>query len=255
MDINLSEPWKKSDVPKHRKNLTDTQKERWVKAANEAYKSCMNNGGTDKKCAQKAIRIANSLFSKESNSGNMQRLKDYLQKLEETGAKYTSQSRIDVVKNQLQETITNVNNQKEVSENEKREIIEQAKDILEAERTFRELGTLLRDALKRKYPHFEYGPFLEDFTNSEVIYEDPHDKLWKAPYQIQDGGVISIGDPIEVYKKISYEQIGGQSNESRESNQNNQSVKTELQESIDIVGEPCNIVEAKNGSNLKLIKI
>jgi len=56
-------PFKPSDVNSHKKGLTPTQKKRWVKIANGILNDCIKKGGTDKTCAPKAIRIANSKFS------------------------------------------------------------------------------------------------------------------------------------------------------------------------------------------------
>lgn len=57
-------PWTVKDVDNHKKGLTTAQKKKWVKTANGVYKDCMKTG-TDKKCAAKAIRIANSKFAEE----------------------------------------------------------------------------------------------------------------------------------------------------------------------------------------------
>jgi hypothetical protein len=58
-------PWSVSDVDSHKKGLTPEQKKKWVSIANGIYKECLSKGGTDKTCAPKAIRIANSKFSEE----------------------------------------------------------------------------------------------------------------------------------------------------------------------------------------------
>ena len=55
--------WSVSDVDKHKKGLSSDQKKKWVSVANGVYKDCMSKGGSDKTCAPKAIRIANSKFS------------------------------------------------------------------------------------------------------------------------------------------------------------------------------------------------
>lgn len=56
-------PWTVSDVDSHKKGLAPAQKAKWVSIANSTYKACLAKGGTDKTCAPKAIRIANSKFS------------------------------------------------------------------------------------------------------------------------------------------------------------------------------------------------
>jgi uncharacterized protein YdaT len=58
-------PWTVKDVDDFKKGLTPEQKKKWVKTANAVYKECMNKGGTDKKCAPKAIKTANSKFSED----------------------------------------------------------------------------------------------------------------------------------------------------------------------------------------------
>jgi hypothetical protein len=56
-------PWSVKDVSKHKKGLTPEQEKKWVSIANAILKDCIAKGGTDKTCAPKAIRIANSKFS------------------------------------------------------------------------------------------------------------------------------------------------------------------------------------------------
>ena len=58
-------PWSVGDVEKHRKGLTPEQKKKWVGIANGVYSQCIKDGGNDKTCAPKAIRIANSKFYDE----------------------------------------------------------------------------------------------------------------------------------------------------------------------------------------------
>lgn len=54
-------PWTIADVDKHKKGLTAKQKKQWVAAANTILQKCIANGGSDKTCAPKAIRQANSV--------------------------------------------------------------------------------------------------------------------------------------------------------------------------------------------------
>lgn len=55
-------PWKVEDVERHKKGLTDHQKETWVKVANSAFASCQKAGRED--CDASAIRQANSVVEK-----------------------------------------------------------------------------------------------------------------------------------------------------------------------------------------------
>lgn len=56
-------PWNVSDVDKHRKGLSDAQKEQWVAVANAAYEQCMAEGGDDATCAPAAIQQANAAIA------------------------------------------------------------------------------------------------------------------------------------------------------------------------------------------------
>lgn len=52
-------PWTKADVDKHKKGLTDKQKEQWVAIANSTRASCLEEGKSEKECDALAIKIAN----------------------------------------------------------------------------------------------------------------------------------------------------------------------------------------------------
>jgi hypothetical protein len=53
-------PWTSKDVDEHKKGLSAAGKKKWVATANAILSECISKGGTDKECAPKAIRIANS---------------------------------------------------------------------------------------------------------------------------------------------------------------------------------------------------
>jgi hypothetical protein len=58
-------PWTTDeDVQKHNKHLGKNLMKKWRAIANGIYKDCLANGGDDKKCSGKAIRIANSRFER-----------------------------------------------------------------------------------------------------------------------------------------------------------------------------------------------
>lgn len=59
-------PWITSDVDGFKKGLSRKQKRKWVSIANGALAGCVDNGGVEKDCARRAVRIANSKF-KEFN--------------------------------------------------------------------------------------------------------------------------------------------------------------------------------------------
>lgn len=56
-------PWSTSDVDGFRNGLSKKQKQRWVGVANSFLKSCVAKGGSEKECAAKAVRTANSKFT------------------------------------------------------------------------------------------------------------------------------------------------------------------------------------------------
>ncbi len=69
-------PWQVKDVDKFKKGLTDKEKEKWVRIANEAIEACVLNGGDDDSCAPRAIRIANSQFKADEVAwGSFQEIK------------------------------------------------------------------------------------------------------------------------------------------------------------------------------------
>ncbi len=70
-------PWEPKDVDAHKKGLTPEQKKKWCSVANAILKDCIAKGGTDKTCAPKAIRIANSKFSDEGFEFAQGTLEDY----------------------------------------------------------------------------------------------------------------------------------------------------------------------------------
>ncbi len=52
-------PWTKDNVDEFKKGLTEKQKSQWVKIANSALESCLNEGGDKKECEVSAIKQAN----------------------------------------------------------------------------------------------------------------------------------------------------------------------------------------------------
>ena len=55
-------PWTLADVERHKKNLDDTQKKKWVRMANAIFSDCLkrkDKGGFET-CKAKAVIISNS---------------------------------------------------------------------------------------------------------------------------------------------------------------------------------------------------
>jgi HK97 family phage prohead protease len=59
-------PWTIEDVDKHKKGLTDKEKEQWVAVANSALESCLKDGGAEESCDISAIKQANGTVEKKA---------------------------------------------------------------------------------------------------------------------------------------------------------------------------------------------
>lgn len=55
-------PWTSADADQFKKGLSKKQKKKWANIANGALLSCMESGSSEKDCAGRAIKIANSKF-------------------------------------------------------------------------------------------------------------------------------------------------------------------------------------------------
>lgn len=93
----------------------------------------------------------------------------------------------------------------ETPEPQKREFIEDAIELIEAELTSNDIRELLRNALKDKFQQ-EFGPFILDFSDSFVVFELESDQAWKADYSISNNKVV-FGDSIKVIAKTTFEPI------------------------------------------------
>lgn len=56
-------PWTIKDVEKHKKGLSQEQKQKWVRVANEVRSECLKEGGSEESCDAKAIRTANGMVN------------------------------------------------------------------------------------------------------------------------------------------------------------------------------------------------
>lgn len=101
-------------------------------------------------------------------------------------------------------------------QNQKREFIEVAKDLIEADLTANDIREILRNALKERYQQ-EFGPYIIDWSDTFVIFELESDQSWKADYSIKDDKVI-FGDAIKVIPKTVYEPVMESKHETIEGN-------------------------------------
>ena len=64
-------PYSIEDVDKHKKGLTDKEKEQWVSVANSVLASCMEDGGDEGECAAKAIQQASGVLKRGQEEASM----------------------------------------------------------------------------------------------------------------------------------------------------------------------------------------
>ena len=63
-------PWSVGDVDKHKKGLDKTQKQKWVRIANNVLKDCMSSRNDKGECEAQAIRVANSKVGTAKKKGS-----------------------------------------------------------------------------------------------------------------------------------------------------------------------------------------
>ena len=63
--------WKTEDVARFKKGLSAKQTKTWLEIANPEYQRCMDEGGSEEKCAARAIRIANGVLKKQAKESAM----------------------------------------------------------------------------------------------------------------------------------------------------------------------------------------
>ena len=64
-------PWTAEDVERHNAGLSDKRKRQWVAVANSTLASCLKDGGEQKECEAKAVRIANGAAKKSMEEGEV----------------------------------------------------------------------------------------------------------------------------------------------------------------------------------------
>lgn len=94
-------------------------------------------------------------------------------------------------------------------DDQSRELLEQAEDFIEADRMASDTRQLLRDAIREKlFPGNEYGPYIVDFSSTQVIYQiSGSEDFYQVDYKINAKNVVTLGNPIEVEQKTIYEPV------------------------------------------------
>ena len=65
-------PWTAKDAIRFQsKATTDKLKKQWASTANSVLKKCLSDGGKQKECEGKAVRIANSSVSRKTQENEM----------------------------------------------------------------------------------------------------------------------------------------------------------------------------------------
>ena len=72
-------PWTADDAKKFKKGLTKKQAQQWAKIANSVLDQCLKNGGKQKSCESKAIKVANSKVDNNENCKEVNGVKKNMQ--------------------------------------------------------------------------------------------------------------------------------------------------------------------------------
>ena len=78
-------PWTVSDVDRFKRGLSDAQKRRWVRVANDALRRCQSGGGRD--CEASAIRQANGVVGNNVDSSTLEEMILWLKNRKDMKAK------------------------------------------------------------------------------------------------------------------------------------------------------------------------
>ena len=75
-----------------------------------------------------------------------------------------------------------------------------------AELTYENKRSLVQGAIKNLYPGEMLHPWVEDMTDSKVIY-NVSGKTYQASYSINGETEVKMGTPTEVVRKVSYHNV------------------------------------------------
>jgi len=76
-------PWTVEDVDEHKKGLSAHQKRQWCQIANDARRKCMSDGGSEKMCDARAVRMANGRMGEMMSATDLDTMKVQLADLED----------------------------------------------------------------------------------------------------------------------------------------------------------------------------
>jgi len=216
-------PWSLSDVDAHCAGLSDKRKQVWVAVANGVLAECLKGGGTDKTCAPKAIRIANSR-AKGANHKEVARMANA--NLSEVG-KTISAATAAKLKAALQALENAVGEVSDLlgpevadtgeSAREPGEVLAEAQKIITKGKSLDAIRTQVSAAIQDKFgkPSYPGPPYISGtytwcrdvFTDAAVYELDG--KLYRVAYTIDatsGESKVILGEPVEV--EVAYVTTG-----------------------------------------------
>lgn len=232
-------PWKTGDVDGFIKDLTAEGKKVWCEVANSTLADCIKKpGGSEQKCAPRAVRIANKVAGKyrESAVGTVGRghpelfqiarvlktkegkamermIERTLKGLVEIGRTISAanEAKLKAALGQIQEILKALDGGAVVTEAQ-RFAVNEANALIEAALSFDDIRTRVRGALTAKLN--AKSLYIRDIYPDSVIYEgldgfgNYTGKLFQVSYSMDDAGAVTFtSDPAEVEPKMTYETV------------------------------------------------
>lgn len=239
-------PYQLSDVDSHCAGLTDKRKQVWVAVANGVLAECLKNGGTDKTCAPKAIRIANSR-AKGANHKEVARMANA--NLSEVG-KTISAATAAKLKAALQALENAVGEVSDLlgpevadtgeSAREPGEVLAEAQKIITKGKSLDAIRAQVSAAIQDEFgkPSYPGPPYVSgtytwcrDIFTDAAVYE-LDGKLYRVAYTIDatsGESKVILGEPVEV--EVAYVTAG-------------EAARQEAAADTDIAGEFISLLEA-----------
>lgn len=179
-------PWTIKDVDSFKSGLTAKQKRQWVAVANSALQKCLDNGGTDKTCAPKAIKMANGTVKETA----LQRLSRRFIEIGARNNKSDSQ-RIQTIHDH--------------SVDMGAKCAAPAKEALDFSQN--DLMTILRNELRED---IDPNAYILDVFDTNLVYAIGYEwssggsASYQIDYELTTDGDINWGQPVEVVRKVTY---------------------------------------------------
>ena len=220
-------PWTSKDAEKHIKGLTDKQSQAWAKVANSVRTRCIKGGGTEDKCDEQAIKSANAAAKriKEADVGKEDERYAGVDDLPDSVAEKYSKAALEVFRKTVNTALAKDDDEDKAfkaahAAARKKDGLGAApggmglglqktgsRKIKESDLSQDETRQRLSAALKIKLAVGDVdGPWVRDVFDDHLIYEIA-DKNYRMDYSVDDSDVVTVGEPVEVERKIVYEPV------------------------------------------------